>query len=168
MRSKTISYIIIAINLLILALIAFTFYDEISRTGKIEWVNQNEIEDGDELYLLPILFLIAILGITSVIYEFIKLARIRSGVVYFKTLSLFLKILSITYGSILIITTFVLLIGVLGNSGSFDLNKEFLRSILFIVATLLVIGLLGGLIVYHNTRSKNSASELLETTTNSN
>ena len=157
MKKITIPLIIIIFNILIVVLTSFSLYDDYKRAGKFQWVDQNAIEDHEELFLTPIFFSLAILGMASIIYETLKLKGIIIQNVFVKTLDFLLKTLSYIYGTFLLFVSFIFVIMTLGNIGNHDYEKGFVFSVSILLMTLLSIGLLGGLIIYNNIRNKNSS-----------
>lgn len=156
MKRRTISILIIVFNILLVVLTTYALYEEYIRVGKFQWVDKNAIEDHEELYFTPIFFCVVILGLLSFIHETLVLRGVRTQNTFLGTLSFLLKAMSYLYGTLLLIVCFIFISMTLGNIGNHDYEKGFELSVSIIILALLCVGLFGGLIIYNNSRSKNS------------
>ena len=152
MNRRTISVVIIKINLLLVASACYLLYVDYMQIGKFQWVDPSAIADHEELYLTPILFGIALLGFFSIMHETLTLTGTKFQHVFFQILKILLKATTYLYGIMLSSVSFIFIWMTIGNIGNQGYVHAFVLMVSLWLLTLSGIGLFGVLIIYHNTR----------------
>lgn len=147
--------IIIVSNLILLLFIVYLFYENYISLGKFEWVDTAAIEEDEETYLLPILFGIACLSLASLIYESLNWRITVIKNTFLLILNKFLKPLSLLYGTVLLMSSFIIISLLFINWNAHEFEKGFTLMATFTVFILIGIGCLGGFIIYKTTLKKN-------------
>lgn len=112
-------------------LLCYLLYEDYQRVGKFQWVDQNAIEDGEELYSNIISVVVLGLGLISILTQFF-LKNLYTK----KLLEILLKVVNGIYGIFLIlvgVTFTLMLLENLGNNPMNGIKDIAFLSLMFIV-----------------------------------
>lgn len=156
MKPQTRSIILIIINIVLVTFEVQALYSEYKHAGKFQWVDPNAIEDYEEFYDTPILFVFAVLGLLSILREALIWKEKSSQNRFLRQLNSMLKSISYLYGSLLVLISLIFIIMVLLNMDNHDFTKKLVPLVSSMMLISTVVGLFGAFIIYHTKKGIKS------------